>query len=152
MKKPLLALLAVLSLAACAPTRTTNGMYLAQDEVAKLQPGTSTRVDVLQTLGTPTTTAVFDDNTWYYVGQKTEKKAFFDAKVTDRQVYEVKFAQDGTMTSVREVTEEGINVPIARRKTPTSGHDLTVAQQLLGNLGRFNKSSMKSGGGVGPGI
>jgi len=139
MKRILLSLLAVAALSACAPTRNTNGMYLSQDDVAKV-PAAATRADVLQALGTPTTTAVFDDNIWYYVGQKTEKKAFFDAKVTDRQVYEVKFDEAGVMTSLKEVTEEGIDVPIARRKTPTSGHDLTVAQQLLGNLGRFNKA------------
>lgn len=150
MKRTLFALLAVLTLAACSPTRATNGVFLAPDDVTKVQPG-ATRADVLQALGTPTTTAVFDDNTWYYVGQKTEKTAFFDAKVTDRKVYEVKFAEDGTLTSIRDATGESIDVPITRRKTPTSGHDLTVAQQLLGNLGRFNKSSSKPGGAAMPG-
>jgi outer membrane protein assembly factor BamE (lipoprotein component of BamABCDE complex) len=139
MKKLLLLSAAVLTLAACAPTRNTNGMYLDAADVTKLQAGTSTRADVLQTLGTPSTTAVFDENTWYYVGQKTEKKAFFDAKVTDKKVYEVKFDDTGTLTSVQMVEGDAIDVPIVRRKTPTSGHDLTAAQQLLGNLGRFNK-------------
>lgn len=132
----------VLALAACAPARNTNGVFLSAEDVAKVQVGAA-RADVLQVLGTPTTTAVFDDNTWYYVGQKTEKKAFFDAKVTERKVYELKFAEDGTLSSMREVAEDAIDVPIVRRKTPTTGHDLTAAQQLLGNLGRFNKSSKK---------
>lgn len=150
MNKTFLALIAVLALCACAPTRTTNGIFLTQEDVAQVPEG-ATRADVLQALGTPTTTAVFDDNTWYYVGQKTEKTAFFDAEVTERQVYEIKFAEDGVMTSLREVEEDAIEVPLSRRKTPTSGHDLTIAQQLLGNLGRFNKSSMTGGGGGGGG-
>lgn len=141
MKKTLLLAAAVLSLAACAPVRNTNGIYLDPADVAKLQVGTSTRADVLQALGTPSTTAVFDDNTWYYVGQRTEKKAFLDAKVLDKKVYEVKFTEDGLVASLQEVQGDAIDVPIVRRKTPTSGHDLTAAQQLLGNLGRFNKSS-----------
>jgi outer membrane protein assembly factor BamE (lipoprotein component of BamABCDE complex) len=138
MKKTLLALTAVLMLAACAPTNATNGIYLTQDDIQKIQPGAS-RSDVLQAFGTPTTTAVFDDNTWYYVGVKTTKEAFFDPKVTGKSVYEVKFAEDGTVASIQPITDPGIDVPLVRRKTPTSGHDLTVAQQLLGNLGRFNK-------------
>lgn len=151
MKKILLMTLTLLALTACAPTRATNGVFLNPDDVAKVPAG-ATRADVLQALGTPTTTAVFDDNTWYYVGQKTEKTAFFDAKVTDRKVYEVKFAEDGTMTSIRDATGESIDVPVTRRKTPTSGHDLTVAQQLLGNLGRFNKSGgSKPGSTAAPG-
>ncbi len=144
MKNTLLALTAALSLAACAPTKATNGVFLTDEDLAKV-PATATRTDVLQALGTPTTTAVFDDNTWYYVGQKTEKTAFLDPKITDRTVYEVKFAEDGTMTSLRKVDNGTVDVPLVRRTTPTSGHDMTIAQQLLGNLGRFNKSG---GGGV----
>lgn len=150
MKNITLTLLAVLALCACTPTKTTNGVFLTQDDIAKV-PAAATRADVLQALGTPTTTAVFDDNTWYYVGQKTTKKAFLDPKVTDRKVYEVKFAEDGTMTSLHEVDSTGIDVPLVRRKTPTSGHDLTVAQQLLGNLGRFNKTN-QGATGVAPGL
>jgi hypothetical protein len=30
------------------------------------------------------------------------------------------------------------------RITPTHGNDLTIVQQLLGNLGRFNSSDKKS--------
>ena len=32
-----------------------------------------------------------------------------------------------------------IDVPHVRRKTPTSGNDITVMEQLIGNVGRFNK-------------
>lgn len=149
MKKILLICLAATALAGCTPTRETNGIFLTADDIAHV-PATATRSDVLQALGTPTTTAVFDDNTWYYVGQKTEKKAFLDAKVTARKVYEVKFAEDGTMLSLKEVENEGIDVPIVRDKTPTTGHDLTVAQQLLGNLGRFN--SRQGATGAAPGL
>ena len=150
MKNILFALLTLVALSACAPTRSTNGVFLQPEDAAKVPTG-ATRADVLQAVGATTTTAVFDDNIWYYVGQKTEKTAFFDAKVTDRKVYEVKFAEDGTMTSMQEVTGEAIDVPVVRRKTPTSGHDLTAAQQLLGNLGRFNKSSKGAGSTAMPG-
>jgi len=143
MKKALMTALAVLTLTACAPTHNTNGIFLTPDDVAKVSVGAS-RTDVLQALGTPTTTAVFDDNVWYYVGQKTAKTAFFDPKVVERKVYELKFTQDGTVASLQEVDGSAVDVPIVRRKTPTSGHDLTAAQQLLGNLGRFNKSSKPS--------
>lgn len=152
MKHLLLTALAVCALSACTPTTSTNGVFLSPDDVQKVQPGAS-RTDVLQALGTPTTTAVFDDNVWYYVGMKTEKKAFLDPKVTARKVYEVKFAEDGTVASLQEVEQDALDVPIVRRTTPTSGHDLTVAQQLLGNIGRFNKQGGTAPGGTAmPGI
>jgi len=145
MKKMILIAASLLVLSACEPVRSTNGVFLTQDDVMAIKPGIATRADVLQALGTPTTSAVFDDTTWYYVGLKTRKDAFFDAKVTDKSVYEVKFDELGTVSSVQQVEGEAIDVPLARRKTPTSGHDLTFAQQLLGNLGRFNKSSSATG-------
>ncbi len=144
MKKTALLLLTALALSACAPTNATNGTFLSADDVVGLDAGTSTRADVLQKLGTPTTTAVFDDNTWYYVGQKTTKTAFLDPKITARSVYEAKFDAEGTLISLAQVNNDAVDVPLVRRTTPTTGHDLTVAQQLLGNLGRFNKSNMGS--------
>ena len=61
MKKFILITAALLTVSACQPVRNTNGVFLTQDDVAKVQPGIATRADVLQALGTPTTTAVFDD-------------------------------------------------------------------------------------------
>lgn len=140
MKKFLILSAALLTLSACTPVRHVNGVFLTQDDVARLTPGVSTRMDVLQTLGTPTTEALFDNDTWYYIGLKTQKDAFFDPKVTDRSIYEAKFDESGVLISLNEKDGEAIDVPLARRTTPSSGHSMTFAQQLLGNLGKFNKS------------
>jgi len=52
--------------------------------------------------------------------------------VTEKSVYEVKFDDMGTLASIEQVEHDGVDVPLVRRKTPTAGHDLTFAQQLLG--------------------
>jgi hypothetical protein len=41
---------------------------------------------------------------------------------------------------IEEVRPGHIDFPIARAKTPTHGNDITFMQQLLGNLGKFNKA------------
>lgn len=137
-----LTLITVLS--ACTPVRETRGLFLTPEQIAKVQPG-ATRTDVLQAIGTPTTTSVFDDNAWYYIGQKTEKKAFFDAKVTDRRIFEVRFDANGQVISAQEVDAKAEDIQLATRKTPTSGHSMTLSQQLLGNIGRFNKPTSMPG-------
>lgn len=126
------------ALSACTANHATRGNYLHEDDVQAVQPMVSTEYDVLNLLGTPTAKAVFDDKTWYYVGLKTEQKSFFDQKVTEKQVYKISFDESGFVTNIAEVTEEGIDVPLASRVTPTSGHNLTLMQQMLGNVGRFN--------------
>jgi len=153
MKKTLLiALLSSGLIAACTPTQATRGNIVEDYRLAEIVPGVSTRTNVLQSLGSPTTQAPFDENVWYYIGQKTEKVGIFDPKVVDKKVVVVAFNPDGVVEAVDKVDADMIDVPRVRRKTPTSGNEITVMEQLLGNVGRFNKgkeNAASTAGGAG---
>lgn len=138
MKRLFATALIALVLGGCTPTEATRGNYLYKEDIASITPYQSTQYDVLNTLGTPTTKAVFDDNTWYYVGLKTEKESFFDEKVTDRQTIKITFDATNTVTSVNYVEGKPVDVPLESRVTPTSGNEVTFLQQVLGNIGKFN--------------
>lgn len=127
-----------LGAAACTPTVEQRGNMLQDYQIQQVAPGVHSRTDVLRLLGSPTSESTFDSNTWYYIGQTTEKHGIFDPEVIEHRVVEVGFDQDGIVTHVAEVNGDRIDVPYAREKTATHGNDLTVMQQLLGNLGRFN--------------
>ena len=103
-----------------------------------LQPGTSTKSDVLRAMGSPTTQDPFDDNKWYYIGQVTEKRGVLDPKVVDERIVLVHFDEDGLLDTIRDVGGNREDIPFERSKTPTSGNEITVLQQFFGNLGRFN--------------
>lgn len=119
-----------------------RGNMLEPRQLQQITAGTSTRSDVLRTLGSPTTQAAFDDNTWYYIGQETEKRGILDPKVVKERVVVVQFAEDGVVNSIRELPKgAGIDVPIERAKTKTRGNEYTFMQQLLGNVGKFNKET-----------
>ena len=114
---------------------------LTDNQLKSVTVGTSTKSDVLHTLGSPTTKAAFDENDWFYIGQETEKHGILDPKIIKERIVEVKFAENGTLSDVHEVPKgAGVDVPISRDKTPTYGNEVTVMQQFLGNLGRFNKA------------
>jgi len=137
--KKFLQICTVLILAgACTASETTRGNFLFAEDVQLIEPARSTQTDVLNILGSPTAKAVFDENTWYYVGLKTEKESFFDEKVVDRQVYKVVFDDSGMVQAITEEQTESVNVPLASRVTPTSGNEVTFLQQVLGNIGKFN--------------
>lgn len=138
MKQLFTALAMILILAACSPTEVTRGNFLFEEDIAAITPYQSTQFDVLNLLGSPTTRAVFDDNTWYYIGLKTEKESFFDETVDERQTIKITFDDTNTVTSISHVNDEAIEVPLATRTTPTSGNEVTFIQQMLGNLGKFN--------------
>ena len=138
--------LTAISLSACTPTQATRGNIVEDFRMAELTPGVSSRTNVLKSLGSPTTKAPFDDNVWYYIGQKTEKNGVFDPKVVDEKIVMATFDESGILESLEEVDNERMDIPRVRRKTKTGGNDVTVIEQLLGNVGKFNAPDVSATG------
>ena len=91
------------------------------------------------TLGTPSTVGTFDENTWYYIGARTEKTAFFQPEVVERKVVVVRFDENGTVADIQELDQSaGQQVELVERTTPTAGRDMNFIEQMLGNIGRFS--------------
>lgn len=139
------------ALAGCAPRTSTHGDPLVLQRVDSIVKGVHSREDVYALLGSPSTSAVFGDETWYYISTQTETIAFLPREETDRQVIAVQFDQRGIVQSVENFGKErGQDVAFVNRETPTFGTDMSLLQQFLGNLGRFNKEETErgaSGGG-----
>jgi outer membrane protein assembly factor BamE (lipoprotein component of BamABCDE complex) len=128
-----------LALAACTGRVDTRGNLADPEVVSQITPGESTRGTVEDLLGSPTTVATFNDSTWYYIGRKTERFAFFEAEVLEQQVVAIHFDQAGTVDDVKVYgPDDAREIELVDRTTPTAGKELTVLQQLFGNLGRFN--------------
>lgn len=132
-------------LSACSPTVTQRGNKLEDYQIEEVVLGIHTQSDVLRILGSPTTRAPFNDNIWYYIGQEKHKRGILDPKVVDERIVIVAFDEQGTVQTINEADADRINIPIEREKTETHGNELTVMQQLLGNLGRFNPQDGSSG-------
>lgn len=153
MKNIIAAILVTLSLtaAACTPTVNMRGNMIEDHKVAQLQKGVDTRTDVLRKMGSPTTIAPFDDSVWYYLEQKTEKRGILDDQVVDERIIVVMFDANGVVEQINDVDNKRNPVPYVARATPTSGNEVTVMQQMLGNLGKFNKEGGPTGGVGAPG-
>lgn len=149
-KALILASAAILS--ACSPTQTNRGNMVEDFRMAEVTPGVSTRTNVLKSLGSPTTVAPFDENVWYYIGQKMEKRGIFDPEVVDEKVVVVTFNEEGIVDSMQELDRGRVDVPTVDRKTPTGGNEITVMQQLFGNIGRFNRPEESAARTAGSGI
>jgi outer membrane protein assembly factor BamE (lipoprotein component of BamABCDE complex) len=149
MKKFILCLLVSTAFAAsgCTPTEAIRGNLLQNYQLSQVKPGVDTQSDVLKKLGSPTTKAPFDDNTWYYMGQRTEKRGILDPKIIQERIVIVRF--DPTSGVVQEVKSDvdphRLDIPYERDKTPTSGSEVTIMQQMLGNMGKFNKAGAANG-------
>ena len=127
-----------LALGACAPTVGQNGFQAIDAKPQDVVAGTDTKETVLARLGSPSTTSTFEgDSVWYYISQTTEKYTYNRPQVTQRSITEITFAEDDKVAAVRNLgLEDGQQIAMEGRETPTRGRQLTVLEQLLGNIGR----------------
>lgn len=124
--------------AACERKVNVRGNLPDPEVVLEVQPGYHNRNEVLQILGSPSTVSTFQDNTWFYIGYRTEQFAFFQHDVVDRSVLVVAFNDAGVVDDTRLYTvEDGQIIDPVSRETPTEGRELTILQQLFGNIGKF---------------
>lgn len=141
-------IVACLALAGCAAEINSRGNLPPDDKLAQVTPGI-TRDQVVQILGSPSTVATFSDQAWYYIGQRTEDYAFYKPRVMERQVVVVQFDEQGRVAEVKRLDmEDGKPVEMVSRTTPSVSRDLSLMQQIFGNLG---KSPAMAGGGGSPG-
>ena len=139
-----------LALSGCSPMVQTRGHVKAPEWEEVIQPGVAGREEVLQTLGSPSTRSSFGQETWYYITTKRESYAFFKPEITDQDVLAVTFDSSGLVENIEKVGKEGLSeVDYTSRETPTAGHELTFMEQLLGNMGRFNRPEDSAVRGVG---
>ena len=133
----LLLLLAPATLAACAPIASNHGFIAVDVQPAEVKVAEDTKSTVLERLGSPSAKSTFDDNTWYYMSQSVERVAFYRPRVTKRDVVAVTFDEAERVKGVNSFTlEDGKVIALNDRETPTRGRELTILEQLLGNVGR----------------
>ncbi|HIJ61776.1 MAG TPA: outer membrane protein assembly factor BamE [Rhodospirillaceae bacterium] len=127
-------------LGGCAPTIDLRGNQPLPDNLAQIQPGKVTKSDVVALIGTPASTSTFGDERWYYISSKVKTFAFFKPEEIERHVVEISFDRSGMVSSMRNLgLEDGKAISMTPGETPTAGKDLTFLEQLIGNVGKFNK-------------
>lgn len=123
---------------ACTPLTSYSGFQAIEARPADMKVGEDTKSTVMEKLGSPSTTSTFDTNAWYYISQTTDRVAFYKPRVIKRDVVAVKFdPADEKVASVNTYTlRDGKVIAYNGRETPTRGREMTILEQLLGNVGR----------------
>ena len=95
------------------------------------------REQVLIALGTPSTTADFGGEVFYYISQKTNRPvAFMNSRVIDQTVLAVYFDENSQVSQVANYgLEDGQIVDFVSRTTPTGGKDFSFLSQLFSATG-----------------
>ena len=120
-----------------SPSETLTQGYVIDEQALELVPTGSSREQVLLALGSPTTTATFDNEVFYYISQKRKRNmAFQNAKLIDQRVLAVYFGDDGRVTNIANYgMQDGKVFDFISRTTPTGGKDQNFLGQLLSGFG-----------------
>lgn len=142
---------AALFLAGCHQPVDQRGNLPTESQLKEIQLGVTDKATVTRLLGSPSSVAAFDGDTWYYISQKTKEIAFFKPELVDQEVLVIAFDKEGV---VREIRHRGFEDRVAvvpnPNATPAAGREFSFLEQLIGNFGRFsggNPTGATSGGG-----
>ena len=135
-----LALALSLILTGCATNVYNHGYTFEQSDIATIQINQSTETDVITELGSPSSRSDFGEKTIYYISYKSEKVAFFDPKVIEQRVLAISFDKNNIVSKIVEYTLDDHNqLAFSEDKTEIHGNTLTPIEQILSNVGKFNK-------------
>jgi len=128
----------LLSTAACAPITSYSGFQAIESDPKDVKVGADTKSTVRGKLGSPSATSTFDPNVWFYMNQVKQRVAFRKPTVIYRNVTAITFNKENEQVeSVNNYTlKDGKVIAFNGRETPTRGRELTILEQLLGNVGR----------------
>lgn len=135
----LLLLIVVGSLPACISVRTNHGYILERDQQElTAEAGFDTKESVLAKFGEPSIIGTFNRDAWYYLNAADASRAFFKPRTQRRNVTAFYFDGEGTVKKVENYDlNDGEEIQMVSRVTPTRGKELNFWEQLLGNVGQL---------------
>jgi len=131
-----LAIVAGLGLAGCMGETLQRGYVPSESALQQVQVG-APREQVLIALGTPSTTADFGGEVFYYISQTTNRPvAFMNSRVIDQTVLAVYFDENSQVSQVSNYgLDDGQIVDLVSRITPTAGKDFSFLSQIFSATG-----------------
>jgi outer membrane protein assembly factor BamE (lipoprotein component of BamABCDE complex) len=132
------------------PSETLTEGYVLDQEALDSVPVGSSREQVLLALGTPSTTATFDNEVFYYISQKRYRAAqFMKPKIVDRHILAIYFDKDGKVQNIANYgLQDGKLFDFVSRTTPTGGKDQTFIGQIIQGVGKAPTSLPGAAGGA----
>jgi outer membrane protein assembly factor BamE (lipoprotein component of BamABCDE complex) len=123
--------LSLAMLTSCSIPVDQQGNIPKPSALAQIKPGVSNKQTVTRLLGSPSSVASFNGNTWYYIGRD----------ILNQQVVAIHFNKSGVVTGVEHKDlQDAEAVTPNPNSTPSEGRQFTFLEQLIGNFGKFNNT------------
>jgi outer membrane protein assembly factor BamE (lipoprotein component of BamABCDE complex) len=136
--------LVLLAIPACIKNTELVGYTFKSEKIDQIKVGSTSQDYVKNTLGSPSIVSVYGDSTWYYISTEYETIAFLKPKVKNQQVVAIKFDSDNTVSDIKQYSaKDAKDIKLISDTTRTGDSDISLIEQLLGNVGRFNSEPGK---------
>lgn len=128
------------------PGETLNQGYVVDQQSLDLVPVGSSREQVLLALGTPSTTATFDNEVFYYISQTRKRAVAFERpKLVDQKVLAIYFGPDNRVSQIADYgLKDGKVFDFVSRTTPTGGKDQNFLSQIITGAGKLTPGAAGS--------
>ncbi|QPC87377.1 outer membrane protein assembly factor BamE [Mesorhizobium sp. NBSH29] len=129
------------SLGLNASETLTQGYVIDEKQIEQVPVGSS-REQVILALGSPSTTATFDNEVFYYISQTRKRSvAFMNPHIVDQRILAVYFGDDGRVSNIANYgKKDGKVFDFISRTTPTGGKDQNFIGQLMAGAGGMPQS------------
>jgi outer membrane protein assembly factor BamE (lipoprotein component of BamABCDE complex) len=129
------------TISACVKNTELVGYTFKNKNIEQIKVGQTSRNYVNNTLGTPSVTSTYGEDTWYYISAEYETIAFFKPRIKKQQVVAISFDENNKVSDIKEYSEKDANnINISSDLTATEGRNVGIIGELLGNVGRFNST------------
>lgn len=118
-----------------------RGYQIDEKTYSQVKIGATTKQEVLNLMGTPSTTSTVGGDAWYYIGQKMRRAlAFMPVKMEDQNVLAIYFApKTGKVERIANYgLKDGEIFDFVSRTTPTGGQEPSFLRNMFNNLFRFS--------------
>ncbi len=114
-----------------------NGNIPSAEKIAQVSVG-QTKEEVADILGTPSSVANFDDNTWIYMSSTVKKVAFFRPKIMDRDILTIRFDKQGKVAKIDQLNQkDGKTIDIDTEQTEVEEEDVGFFKKYFGGVGAY---------------
>ena len=124
----------------CSQTVQNNGISNVKIKEIKIEPGKTSKRNLIDKYGSPVFESVFNNNTIYYVSHVSSYKNLSDRKTKKLIVFEVILDQNNLVQKVNKYDEkDAVNIKISNKKTlDNNNKSLTFFRDIFNNIRRRN--------------
>ena len=121
----------------CGDRVSSHGHIINENELKKINIGTTTRANILDMLGQPSFKGAFDKQKLYYSSQIMLQPVASAKKTQKRIVYIFTFNHKNILQSIDLISKaDGFQIAHIDDKTPTPGDTFGMLEQVFSNFKR----------------